>query len=335
MKKMGGCGDVRARKISRAWTFRYPLFLLLLGFSLICVQCNPEKIESVPTGSGAGQVAQRVSDTQVTMGKIIWQSFRRSVEIAGPPLGIVAVLLVVLIQRRQKHIQETAVLQEVLRRMEQTRDDRARIRNWVMDRTSEFMQEDGKEKVTPQLAQDYAGKLADKLMEIRSRPASLDDRSGRHAPKTSNPRRGGRASARPEADETPRTRDEKALLDSVESVCRVFDILGLFDRRRLIARYFVNEFYAPALCDLWNMCLREYVNRRREKADRGKTHFWELEQFYRRVMWVPYHHPTFTPKARRWRRRPRRRPRKKARETLERKLLNMYQVVVPEKEQGI
>ena len=75
---------------------------------------------------------------------------------------------------------------------------------------------------------------------------------------------------------------------AIERVCRAFDILGLMDRRRLIPRAFVDEFYAPPLVLLWDQ-LQPHVERQRAK--RGKTHYWELIEFHHRVQHVPEAHP--------------------------------------------
>lgn len=80
--------------------------------------------------------------------------------------------------------------------------------------------------------------------------------------------------------------DEDGLI-AADRVCRQFDILGLLDRRELIDRNVVVEFYAGALIELYENVLRDYMNQLR----RGGTHFWELTQLYERMKTIRSSHP--------------------------------------------
>jgi hypothetical protein len=66
----------------------------------------------------------------------------------------------------------------------------------------------------------------------------------------------------------------------VDSVCRAFDILGFFHRRKLVDRKYVCEMYAPPFMELYENFLKEYVEHLRQPHLRGKTHYWELVNFY-------------------------------------------------------
>jgi len=83
-------------------------------------------------------------------------------------------------------------------------------------------------------------------------------------------------------------------LRRVDNVCRVFDILGYYDRHRLIPQHFIDEFYAPTFIEIYESFLKSYVSSLREVTSRGPTHFWELVQFYERVKDVRKQHPALT-----------------------------------------
>jgi len=83
-------------------------------------------------------------------------------------------------------------------------------------------------------------------------------------------------------------------IDRVDRVCRTFDILGLFDRQHLINSHLVDEFYAPPFIELYKTYLKDYVEDLRQENKRGKTHYWELVQFYERVESVISNHPGLT-----------------------------------------
>ena len=71
----------------------------------------------------------------------------------------------------------------------------------------------------------------------------------------------------------------------------------------------------PVLAILWRDYLRSYVGDLRQLSKRGPTHFWELDQFARRIEWVADNHPGLTPGKKKWRIRRRSKPTsRKARE---------------------
>ncbi len=86
-------------------------------------------------------------------------------------------------------------------------------------------------------------------------------------------------------------------LEQLDKVCRAFDILGLLDRNNLINQDLVDRFYAPPLVNLWDAIMGSYVDELRKAENRGKTHFWELDQLYHRIQNVPKVHPGITGKA--------------------------------------
>jgi hypothetical protein len=83
-------------------------------------------------------------------------------------------------------------------------------------------------------------------------------------------------------------------LDNLDKVCRAFDVLGLLDRHKLVNQDLVDRFYAPPLVQLWEGMMGSYVDELRKPENRGKTHYWELDSFYRRVQNVPQKHPGVT-----------------------------------------
>jgi len=80
-------------------------------------------------------------------------------------------------------------------------------------------------------------------------------------------------------------------IDSLDKVCRAFDVLGLLDRQKLVNQDLVDRFYAPPLVELWEKMMGSYVDELRKPEHRGKTHYWELDSLYRRVQNVPKYHP--------------------------------------------
>jgi hypothetical protein len=70
--------------------------------------------------------------------------------------------------------------------------------------------------------------------------------------------------------------------DSVDAVCRAFDILGYFDHQGMIDPTFVDHFYAIPLKELYDDYLEGYLDELRQN-DRDKSHFWELVQLRKRV----------------------------------------------------
>ena len=83
-------------------------------------------------------------------------------------------------------------------------------------------------------------------------------------------------------------------LGSVDAVCRSFDLLGYFDRSRLIDRRFVPHFYAAPLIDLYDGYLKPYVEHFRHPDRRGPTHYWELVKLRDRMEAVKNTHPGLT-----------------------------------------
>ncbi|MEZ6242258.1 MAG: hypothetical protein R3B57_04375 [Phycisphaerales bacterium] len=75
---------------------------------------------------------------------------------------------------------------------------------------------------------------------------------------------------------------------AAESVCRSFDILGLFDREGWVSPRLADRFYSTLLLDLWEPCLKGHVERQRQGR---KLHYWELLQLVDRVKHVPANHP--------------------------------------------
>jgi hypothetical protein len=67
-------------------------------------------------------------------------------------------------------------------------------------------------------------------------------------------------------------------LNSVDAVCRSFDILAYFDHQKLIGAQFVEGFYADTFKDLYDNYLKSYVEELRKPDNRGPTHFRELVQ---------------------------------------------------------
>ena len=71
----------------------------------------------------------------------------------------------------------------------------------------------------------------------------------------------------------------------VDQVCRDFDLIGLLDNADVIDRTLVDRFYAVPFIDLYDPFLKKYIDRLRlaEGENRGRTHFWEVDQLYDRV----------------------------------------------------
>ncbi|MBL0699932.1 MAG: hypothetical protein JJV92_03495 [Desulfosarcina sp.] len=92
---------------------------------------------------------------------------------------------------------------------------------------------------------------------------------------------------------TTLTEEEK---ESAEKVCRAFDILGLFDRTGIIDKRHVVSFYACPLVELYENILGNYIEEKRLNRNRGKTLYWEVVAFYKRVKNVPKNHPGITDK---------------------------------------
>ena len=100
------------------------------------------------------------------------------------------------------------------------------------------------------------------------------------------------------------------ILGAADRVSRAFDYLGLLDRRGLVDSKLVDYFYSGTLVELWDGFLKKYV----DEQSRGKTHLWELRQFYDRVKNVPDNHPANTGN-KKWPRNPRRKPKKSVQRT--------------------
>ena len=81
-------------------------------------------------------------------------------------------------------------------------------------------------------------------------------------------------------------------LESVDSVCRSFDVLGYMDRKGLVPMEYVDELYAGALGRVYEDYLAPHIELKRK--ERGGGHFWELEQLYRRTQNVSEKHPIKT-----------------------------------------
>jgi hypothetical protein len=84
-------------------------------------------------------------------------------------------------------------------------------------------------------------------------------------------------------------------LKSVDAVCRSFDILGYFDRQKLIGAQFVEDFYADTFKNLYENYLKSYVDELRQPERRGPTHFWELVQLAERL--ESHKHPALRDRA--------------------------------------
>jgi len=84
---------------------------------------------------------------------------------------------------------------------------------------------------------------------------------------------------------------DKTELASVDELCRSFDLLGVYDRLGLVNSMHVDLMYSVPFVDLYESFLADYVKHVRGPRERGKTHFWELVQFYERVKNVPHNHP--------------------------------------------
>jgi hypothetical protein len=80
---------------------------------------------------------------------------------------------------------------------------------------------------------------------------------------------------------------------AVDSVCREFDLLGGLDRTRVVPRRLVDEMYSVPLVLIWPL-LEPWIEYLRRDDVRGKTHFWELVEFHRRVQFVEGNHPVHT-----------------------------------------
>jgi hypothetical protein len=89
---------------------------------------------------------------------------------------------------------------------------------------------------------------------------------------------------------------DKAELTAVDDLCRSFDLLGVYDRLGLVNSMHVDLMYSVPFVDLYESFLASYVEHIRSPDQRGKTHFWELVQLYRRVKKVPLNHPANTGK---------------------------------------
>ena len=98
------------------------------------------------------------------------------------------------------------------------------------------------------------------------------------------------------------------VLEAADRVCRIFDLLGFMDRRHLLNRNLVDEFYSVPFVLLYEQLLGGYAAYLRDESRRGSTHFWELVQFYERVRYVPQNHPGRTTGATKWPAHPRRAP---------------------------
>jgi hypothetical protein len=82
------------------------------------------------------------------------------------------------------------------------------------------------------------------------------------------------------------------VLEAVDRVCREFDFVGFIERKGLIDKALVDEFYSVPFVFLYKQLLGKYVNYLRDESRRGRTHFWELVQFYERVRYVAKNHPS-------------------------------------------
>jgi len=82
-------------------------------------------------------------------------------------------------------------------------------------------------------------------------------------------------------------------LSAVDELCRSFDLLGVYDKLGIVNSLHVDYMYAVPFVDLYETFLAEYVKHLRD-GPRGKTHFWELVEFYERVKYVPRNHPAKT-----------------------------------------
>ncbi len=83
----------------------------------------------------------------------------------------------------------------------------------------------------------------------------------------------------------------EAELAAVDDLCRSFDLLGVYDRLGIVNSMHVDLMYSVPFVDLYNTFLTDYIAHLQKPEQRGKTHFWELVQFYERVKNVPRNHP--------------------------------------------
>lgn len=80
------------------------------------------------------------------------------------------------------------------------------------------------------------------------------------------------------------------LRESFDRVARAYDALGALDRRNILDRRFVKDFFVPPFDRLWTeFRLEDFV----AYSIRGRdpTHLWELVQFRERTKRVYQRHP--------------------------------------------
>jgi hypothetical protein len=83
--------------------------------------------------------------------------------------------------------------------------------------------------------------------------------------------------------------DQTTVTESADKICRQYDLVGLLERTGFLDSRLLDQFYSPPFGILYHDYLKEYIEYK--IAERGPTHFWELDKFAKRVQWVYKNHP--------------------------------------------